>query len=46
MNRAKMDPKSILTVIIVIKDHGIYIFVIKLDKLKAWYTRDKFIISN
>jgi len=42
IDRAKMDPRSIIAVITDIKDEEIYELATKLGKLKALYTRNQF----
>ena len=41
IDRAKMDPRSIITVITYIKDEEFYELATKLSKLKALYTRNQ-----
>jgi len=42
IDRAKMDPRSIIAVITDIKDEEFYELATKLGKLKALYTRNQF----
>jgi hypothetical protein len=46
IDRAKMDPRSIIAVITDIKDEEFYELGTKLGKLKALYTRNQFISSK
>ena len=42
IDRAKMDPRSIIAVITDVKDEEFYELATKLGKLKALYTRNQF----
>ena len=46
IDRAKMDPRSIIAVITDIKDEKFYELVTKLVKLKALYTRNQFTLCK
>ena len=46
IDRAKMDPKSIIAVITDIKDEEFYELGTKLGKLKALYTRNQFTLCK
>jgi len=46
IDRAKMDPKSIIAVIAVIKDEVFYELGTRLGKLKALYTRNQFTLCK
>jgi hypothetical protein len=46
IDRAKMDPKSIMAVITDIKDEEFYELGTKLGKLKALYTRNQFTLCK
>ena len=46
IDRAKMDPRSIIAVITDIKDEEFYELAAKLDKLKALYTRNRFTLCK
>jgi len=46
IDRAKMDPKSIIAVIADIKDEEFYELGTKLGKLKALYTRNQFTLCK
>jgi len=46
IDRAKMDPRSIIAVITDIKDEEFYEVATKLGKLKALYTRNQFTLCK
>jgi len=46
IDRAKMDPRTIIAVIIDIKDEEVYELATKLGKLKASYTRNQFTLCK
>jgi hypothetical protein len=46
IDRAKMDPRSIIAIITDIKDEEFYKLGTKLAKLNALYTRNQFILSK
>jgi len=46
IDRAKMDPRSIIAVITDIKDEELYELATKLGKLKALYTRNQFTLCK
>jgi len=46
IDRAKMDPRSIIAVITDIKDEEFYELTTKLGKLKALYTRNQFTLCK
>ena len=46
INRAKMDPRSIIAVITDIKEEEFYELATKLGKLKASYTRNQFTLCK
>ena len=46
IDRAKMDPRSIIAVITDTKDEEFYEFATKMGKLKALYTRNQFTLCK
>ena len=46
IDRAKMDPRSVIAVITNIKDEEFYELATKLGKLKAYYTRNQFTLCK